>query len=86
MNIKMRAMPSSVDANLEDIKGSLKNIIEESGGKGVQFSEEPVAFGLKAIMIMFICPEDQEVEEMENKLRDVENINSIEVVDMRRAI
>ncbi len=86
MNVKMRAMPEFPSTNLEDIKEKSRKIIEKAGGKGVGFKEEPIAFGLKALIIMFICPENQELEILENKLRNIEGINSLETTDIRRAI
>lgn len=86
MNIKMRILPKSVETSLEKIKAKVKQVIEEAGGKGVNFEEEPVAFGLKAVITMFVCPENQELEALENKLKENDDINSLEVVDMRRAL
>ena len=86
MNVKIKVMPSSVETNLEEIKNKTKDLIEKSGGKGVNFEEEPIAFGLKAVIVFFVCPEDQELESLENEMKKIEDVNSVEVIDIRRAI
>lgn len=84
--IKIKIMPLSPDVNLEEIKNNAKALIEEKGGKNCRFEEEPIAFGLKAIMVYFDWPEEKELEELENKLREIKDINSAEIIDMRRLL
>ena len=86
MTIKLRMMPSSVESNLEAIKEKAESLIKENGGESVRFNEEPIAFGLKAIIAAFIYPEENDVEPLESQIREIEEVNSAEVVDMRRAI
>jgi len=83
--VKIKIMPVSPDADLENIKSTAKSIIEKDGGKNCSFEEEPIAFGLKALIAMFAWPEEKELEELENKLKEVEEVNSIQVADIRRA-
>lgn len=83
--IKIKLMPSSPEIDLEKIKEDAKIVIENNSGKNCEFAEEPVAFGLKAVMISFEIDENEELEPIEEKLREIENINSAQVVDMRRA-
>ena len=78
-------MPTSPDVNLEEIKESAKKVIELGKGMRVTFDEEPIAFGLKAVIANFDIDEANELEPIENALRETENINSAEVIDMRRA-
>lgn len=84
--IKIKLMPSSPDVNLEEIKEKAKKIVENNKGARVSFEEQPIAFGLKAVIVGFEQNEDNgELEPMENALREIEDVNSVEVVDMRRA-
>jgi len=84
--IKIKLMPSSPDVNLEKIKEKAKKIVENNKGARVSFEEQPIAFGLKAVIVGFEQNEDNgELEPMENALREIEDVNSVEVVDMRRA-
>jgi elongation factor 1-beta len=82
--VKIRIMPSSPDTDLEEIKNEARKLIEDKG-KNCQFEEEPVAFGLIALIAFFAWPEEEELEALEEKLRTIEEVNSIQVIDMRRA-
>ena len=84
--VKIKLMPSSLEANLETIKRKAKSIIEKNQGKNIRFEEESIAFGLKAIIAVFEIDETQELEPIENKLGKIEDINSSQVIDMRRLI
>ena len=83
--VKIKLMPTSPEVNLEEIKEKAKIIVEQKSGKNCKFEEEPIAFGLKAIIVFFAWPEELELEELEEELKKIENVNSVQVVDMRRA-
>ncbi len=83
--IKIKLMPVALETSLEEIKDKAKKIIEENKGKNPQFEEQPIAFGLKAIIAGFELDENDELELIEENLRKIENVNSAEVIDMRRA-
>ncbi len=55
------------------------------GGKNPRFEEEPIAFGLKAVIALFAWPEESELEALESSLNEIEDVSSIQVIDMRRA-
>ncbi len=84
--VKFKIMPSSPEADLENIKLKIKEIVEKQGVKNPNFEEEPIAFGLKAILIIFGWPEEKPLEELEEKLKQIQDVNSIQLVDIRRAI
>ena len=83
--LKIKLMPTSPDVNLEEIKESAKKVVENGEGKKCRFEEEPIAFGLKAVMVFFEIDEETELEPIEEGLRKIQNVNSVQVVDMRRA-
>ena len=84
--IKIKIMPNSPNTDLEKIKKKAKSIIEKKGGKNREYEEEPVAFGLKAVIAFFEWPEEKELYEVEESLKKIENVSSIQVIDMRRLI
>ncbi|MFH1325413.1 MAG: elongation factor 1-beta [archaeon] len=86
MNIKIKLMPSSPDVNLEEIKSKAKELVEKEKGKSVNFQEEEIAFGLKSLIVSFILSENEELEIIENKLSDLDSVNSAEMIDIRRAL
>ena len=83
--IKIKIMPTSPETDLEEIKSKAKEAINETGGEKPTFEEEPVAFGLKAVIASFALDEDKSLDAIEEKLKTVENVNSVQVIDMRRA-
>ena len=83
--IKIKIMPTSPETNLEKIKEKAKSIIEENKGTKTVFNEEPIAFGLKAVIADFDLDEENPLDAIEEDLRKIENVNSAEVIDMRRA-
>lgn len=84
--VKIKVMPSSPDTNLKEIEAKIKELIETTGGKNCSFTQEPIAFGLKAIIAFFAWPEDLEMNTLEEEMAKIENVNSIQVIDMRRAV
>jgi len=83
--ITIKLMPSSIETDLEEIKKQAKIIIDSKQGKNTRFEEEPIAFGLKAVKAFFDLDESHELEPIENELEKINNVNSVQVVDMRRA-
>ena len=77
-------MPTSPEVNLEEIKETARKIVEDFGGENKEYTEEPIAFGLKSITVFFFYPDDKEVEEVEKKLSKIENVNSVQLIDMRK--
>ena len=83
--LKIKLMPASLEVNLEGIKEKAKTVVEKGKGRNCRFEEEPIAFGLKALIISFDIDEEQELDPIEESLQNLENINSAQVIDMRRA-
>lgn len=83
--ITLKLMPKSPEVNLEELKTKAQQVIEANAGKKTRFEEVPIAFGLKAIHAFFDLDESAELEPIENKLGEIEDINSVTVEDMRRA-
>ena len=80
-------MPNSPEVNLKEIEEQAKEIIESNSGKNIIFEEEPIAFGLKAIIIGFGINETSgEIDPIEEALQKIENVNSVQIIDMRRAL
>jgi len=83
--IKMKIMPTSPDVDLGPIEEKAKEIISKDTPSQIQSEQEPIAFGLKALILTFTWDEDKSADEMEEALRTIENVKSAEVIDMRRA-
>ena len=81
--VKVKIMPSSIEVNLEDIKKQIPGKLEKA--KNISIEEQEIAFGLKAIMLTFAWPEEQDTDIIENSLAEIENVSSVEILDYRRA-
>jgi translation elongation factor aEF-1 beta len=85
--IQMKLMPSSPDTDLEKIKQEAKTKIESFGqGKVAEIKEEPIAFGLKALIITFAVSEKVETDNIENSLSEIPDVSSVALIDYRRAV
>ena len=84
--IKIKLMPSSPNEDLEEIENKVKSIVEKNKGKRVSFEEQEIAFGLKAIIVGFEQDENEgELDPIENALNKINNVSSVQIIDMRRA-
>ncbi len=81
---KYKLMPESPDADLNKIQEEAKKIVEEFGGNNKEYSIEPIAFGLKALIVFFFYPDDKETEELEEKFSQIKNVASAQLIDMRK--
>ncbi|MEX0920525.1 MAG: elongation factor 1-beta [Candidatus Pacearchaeota archaeon] len=84
--IKIKMMPASPETNLEEIEKKVKEKLEKEEANNISFEIQPIAFGLKALIVGFAWPEEKELESFQETLEKIENVNSVEVIDMRRAI
>jgi len=83
--VKIRIMPTSPEVDLEKLEKTAKIIVERMGGKNCKFEEEPIAFGLRAIITFFAWPEETELESLEGFLSKIDGVSSVQTIDMRRA-
>lgn len=86
--VTIKIMPESPEVNLEELKEQIKQKITDFAGEGEMREElEPIAFGLKALKITFVMDENKgSPEPVEKEIEKLEEVNSVEVVDVRRAI
>lgn len=84
--VKIKVMPTSPEVNLEELQAKIAKLLESEDVKGAKFETQPIAFGLKALVMMFGWPEEKELEDLEAKIGKIENVNSVELLDIRRAI
>jgi len=84
--VKIKVMPESPTTDLKHVQKNIEELLTENNVKNPQFEIQPIAFGLKALILMFGWPEDREIENLEKKLQKIPGVSSIEIIDMRRAI
>lgn len=81
-------MPKSPEINLDEIAEKTKGVIIKHVGEGeMRISQEPLAFGLKSLNIIFVMDEqNHKLDPIEEEVAKIEGVNSVEVTDVRRAI
>jgi len=86
--ITFKLMPESVDVDLEPIKEKALEIAKEAGSIGqMQSKIEPVAFGLKAILVLAMYEvEGSEFDAIAAKMGELEGVQSAEVAKMDLAL
>lgn len=84
--VRFKLMPKDLDVDLEKLVQEVKSKIESIGGVFSSSVEEPIAFGLKALVISFAYPDNKEIDEAENQVAEIDGISSVEMIDYRRAI
>jgi len=86
--ITLKVMPSSPEIDLTKLKDIIKEkIISFSGIDEIRIKEEPIAFGLKALIFMFLSPEEKgDTEPLEKEIETIEGVESVTITDVRRAV
>ena len=86
--VTMKIMPESPDVSLSKIEADAKKKIIDFAGEGdMKMEEEPIAFGLKALKIIFIMDESiGSTEKIEEAVAEIEGVKSVEITDVRRAV
>ncbi len=86
--VTLKVMPVSPEVDLEEIGSRSRDLINSFAGEGEMKSEmQPIAFGLKALVIMFVMDEAKgSTEFLETQIGGIDGVNSVEVTDVRRAI
>ena len=85
--ITLKIMPTGVDVNLDELKGKATLEIKQLGGEVGKDEIQPVAFGLNALILIFLMDESiGSTEDLENNISALDGVNSVQVTDVRRAI
>ena len=86
--VTVKIMPTSPEVDMDALKQKALEIITSlNDGKETKESVEPVAFGLKALNIIFVVDEAKgSPDPIAEKIAELEEVNSAEITDVRRAI
>ncbi len=80
-------MPASPEVNLKALATFCKEKIETAKAHLHRITEEPVAFGLSALIFTFTGLEAEiKVDKIEAAIKENPDVSSAEVIDVRRAI
>lgn len=80
--VTFKVMPNGVEVDLDDLEKKIKNSINPE-----KIEREPIAFGLVALNVTkLVADAEGQVENIENKLREIEEVSGVEVTKVTRSI
>jgi elongation factor 1-beta len=82
--IAYKILPSESTIDLKLLEEKIKKQISDYTSNH-KFAEEPIAFGLSALKVTMIVPEEEGIlEKMESRLNKLEEIGQIETIGVTR--
>jgi len=83
--VSMKIFPEDITIDLEQLKQKIEGTMPKDS-KVMRFNEEPIAFGLKALIAHILIPEEkqEELEKIETNIRQIQGISNIETFMMQR--
>jgi elongation factor 1-beta len=79
--------PDSPDVDLKKLEEEASKKVAEYGGDVGKVEIEPMAFGLKALKIIFVMDESKGIpDELEKKISELTGVASVRITDVRRTI
>ena len=86
--ITFKLMPESPEIALEPIKAAARKIAQQGGAIGeMQVKEEPIAFGLKAVLVLAMyVVEGSDFEGLAEEMGRIDGVQSAEVARMDLAL
>lgn len=83
--LSLKVYPRDININLDSIKEKIqKNLPKEASI--YKFNEEPIAFGLVALIVDVIMPEEKGglMDEVERNINSIDDVSQVEVLMVRR--
>ena len=85
--ITLKIMPSQIDVDLSKLEKKAKEKISRFGGEVGKVEIEPIAFGLKALKLIFVMDERiGGTDKLEEDISKINGVESVVIEDARRAI
>ena len=86
--ITLKIMPNDTSVDLSHLETlAKKEIVHFCNSQEFKTGIVPIAFGLKSLNIIFVMDEAKgSTEKLEQKINQIEGVESVEVTDVRRAI
>lgn len=83
--ISYKVFPIDVTVNFDDLKKKIEKSLPEFASI-YGFDEEPIAFGLSALICAIKIPEDKTgvLEELEKRLEQISEISQVQTIMVRR--
>ena len=83
--VSLKIFPSDVTVDLEDLKKKIEDCLPDFASV-YKLEEEPVAFGLVAVIAHLLLPEDKAggLNEVEEALKKVDGIGNLQTLTIQR--
>jgi len=83
--VSMKVFPEDITVDFEQLKQRIEGIMPLDS-KVMRFGEEPIAFGLKVLLVHVLIPEEKqdELEKIENSIRQIQGVSNLETFMMQR--
>ncbi len=78
--LKIKLMPASPDTDMEKLKEGVEKVVP-SYADVKKMDVAPIAFGLKALMLHIIMP-DQSPDELVEKLKGIEGVTNVSIDEL----
>lgn len=80
--VTVRIMPKDENVDISRLESEIKNIISPE-----RIEREPIAFGVVALKVVKIIPEEEgSMEELEKNIKRVEGVGEVEVLEVTRSL
>lgn len=80
--VGFKVLPKDIEVDLDVLENKIKDKI-----KPQKIDREPIAFGLVAIHIVKLIPDEGgELERVEKQLREIEEVGEVEITGMTRSL
>jgi elongation factor 1-beta len=85
MLVSMKIFPSDITVDLNQLRQQIENSLPKDSSVR-KFAEEPIAFGLKALIAHILIPEDKQdsLEKIENVIKQINGVSNVETFMMQR--
>ncbi len=85
--VTLEVMPESPEVDLDALYEKVVEVIKKYQGEAPQKQIQPIAFGLKKLVINFIIPEtDFNEEQFIEELQSIEGVQSAEITNVTRDV
>ncbi|MBS7606718.1 MAG: elongation factor 1-beta [Candidatus Bathyarchaeia archaeon] len=83
--VSLKIFPADINVNLDALKEKIKSSLP-SYASVYKFEEEPIAFGLVALIAHIVLPENQSggLDEIERSIQSVGDVSDIQTIMVRR--
>lgn len=84
--IKLKVLPKLVETDFDKLIKDCTKLIKAFGGHVHKTEKEPIAFGMYALIIIFIMDENiGATDKLEAQITALKEVSSVDVADVRRA-